>query len=303
MNLFDKTLAKQGQLLLNKENYAYILVILFSGLPFLSWIALTIIALVTLRKGYEEGLKTLGIGVFTALITYYIVSANHTFAFSKVLFTFIPIYLSAVILRATAKWRDVIIAMLCLASLVIIYLFYFPPGIIFKIYDLLLVVLKENKDTALQYKAWLTNKNETMAYILGIQALVFVLSNFSVLMLARAIQAKLFYPQGFKHEMLNIRANPLALALVSCMFIGFYFKNAIFISLLPIWLAYFCGSGISILIYIFATDRALVVFLLLLILLSFLPIFMLALLASIGALDCLINFRELANKGNFTNKS
>lgn len=303
MNLFDKTLKQQSELLLNKENYAYILVVLFSGLPFISWVALTIIAFVTLRKGSEAGLKILSVGIFTACLMQFVISKGQVLAIDKALLTFAPVYLSAWILRATSRWSDVIVAILVVASAIIVYLYYFPPDLLFKMYQFFLTLMQEYKNTGPQIKEWLSNKDEVIAYILGIQALVLVLSTLSILMLARALQARLFYPQGFKQEMMNIRVHPIVLVVVVCMLLGFYFKQPIFLSLLPIWLAYLVASGISVLVNLFAANTALLIFLLLLILLFLLPIFTLALFVGVGALDTILNFRALVKKGNFPNRS
>lgn len=301
MNLFDKTLKQQGELLLNKDNYAYILVILFSGLPFVSWLSLTIIAFITLRKGPEDGLKILAIGLFTSCLMQFIVSKGQIFAIDRVIFTFLPVYLAAWILRVTAKWSDVITAILVLASLVVVYLHYFPPAILFKMYQFFVTLMQGYKDTGGQLQGWLSNKDDVIAYILGIQALVLVLSTLSVVMLARALQARLFYPQGFRQEMMNLQAHPAVLLIVIVMLLGLYFKQSIFLSLLPIWCVYLGAAGVSVLVNIFSGNRALLLFLLLLILLFLLPIFTLVLFVGIGAMDTFLNFRARIKKGNFPN--
>lgn len=163
--------------------------------------------------------------------------------------------------------------------------------------------MQEYKNNGMQFKEWLNNKEEVMAYILGIQALVLMVSNIFIIMLARSLQAKLFYPQGFKKEMLNMQVHPTVIVGVICMLLGVYYKYPIFISILPVWLAYLCGCGISVLVNIFATNRALLVFFLLLVLISLMPIFALTLLIGVGSLDSVINFRTLIKNGNFTNKS
>src|SRR5690348_4071722 len=100
-------LQRQGSLILKNKPYAYFLTALLALLPFANWLSLSVIALVTLRKGSFEGFKILLIGLCLAMI---MSSHSHILPFElpALLATFVFCFLGALALRASASWTMLI---------------------------------------------------------------------------------------------------------------------------------------------------------------------------------------------------
>jgi hypothetical protein len=239
----------------------------------------------------------LGVGILGLAIAILINSKPNITQLTTMLLTYIPVFFAAWLLRVTGKWNASTIFLMLLASLAIFYFHFYPPEVLMIEYKMLLDLIQEYQKSGMQLKSWLNNKEQVIAYLLGLQTTLFLLTTFGSLMLARAFQSKLFYPVGFKLEMLALRANSLMLIPFGLILLGLYYNYPLSLSLIPVWALYFAACGLSTLIYIFAANRALVVFLLLLTTILFLPIFMLPLVISVGTLDSLFNFRRHCKEG------
>ena len=296
MNLLNKFFHKQGELILNKPAFAYAMVFLFAGLPFLTWVSVSIVAFLTLRLGPITGLKALGVSVLSILLSNYLVSSLSLMTLVAIFFTIFPLFFAAWILRITASWNMVAIFLVLLTSITVIYAHFILPAFLMEEYNTLLNLLNTFQKNGAQLKSWLENKEQVINYILGIQAVFFLLSSLMSLMIARAFQAKLFYPAGFKQEMLHFQASMFMLLPFALLLVGFYYHVSLSFSLLPTWILYFCAAGMSVLICLFAAHRSLLVFSLLIIAVSMLPLFIFPLVVSIGVLDSFLNFRQRFKK-------
>lgn len=292
MNLLNNFIQRQGELILNKPTFAYALVFLFAGLPFLTWISVSIMALITLRKGVHDGAKMLAIGLLGLLVAILLSSKPNLTQLTYMLLTYVPAFIGAWLLRVTGKWDASTTVLILFASIVVVYFHFFPPAILLAEYKILVSLIQEYEKEGMQLKSWLSNKDQVVAYLLGLKATLFLISTFGSLILARAFQAKLFYPAGFKLEMLGLKSKSFMVVPLGFILLGLYYNTPLSLSLAPIWALYFAACGLSTLICMFASHRALVVFLLLLAALIFLPIFMLPLVISVGTLDSLFDFRR-----------
>lgn len=290
-NLYNKTIRRQGELLLNRSNYAYALIVLFAGLPLMTWLSVAIAALITLRKGAEEGLKATGWGILGLLLATLLSSSFNVTNCLIVLLTFIPCFLSAWLLRVTAKWDTVTLSLVAFVSLLICFFFFYPPDFLVEEYHSLKVMIERLQSNGVELSSIVSDKSHMLAYLLGIQALSFVISLLSSLMLARAFQAKLFYPTGFREEMLALNVHPFAVIPFLCIMAGLYWHAPLALALSPIWVLYTASAGVSVLITLFASHRIIITLSLLIIASALLPIVMLPILVSVGLIDSLVNFR------------
>ena len=63
MSKMHGSLQKQGKFLLENKQYAILYASLLAILPYTVWLSVAIIALITLRKGWRDGLVVCGAGL------------------------------------------------------------------------------------------------------------------------------------------------------------------------------------------------------------------------------------------------
>lgn len=292
-------LGKQGYFLLNNNHYAMGCIAIFALLPFATWLSTAIIALITLRKGWLEGIT----GLLVAIIVFSGLSLQTmslSAAFLSAAMAFLPCYLTAVILHLTASWRITCSFVVLQALLVLLLIHWLVPDFIMNQFHYVQAILKEIKqensniaiNTLLNGNKG-THKQEIFAnYIVGVQFVSIVLSAITSLTLARSIQSRLFYPGGFRQEMLNFRASSFGVILLSISAIGAYQYNLLAISCLPILVIYYVCAGLSWTFYIWARNGGFGLLFLLVILFIFVPFVMLPVYTVLGALDSLFNLRS-----------
>ncbi|STX51734.1 membrane protein [Legionella busanensis] len=291
MNTF---LRNQGQYLLKNEICAFFVAAILALTPLTTWLSLAVITLVTLRKGFVDGAKVFICGIIASYISYQF-NANLGHAFSMTIITFIIGFSAALILRLTANWKVVIFGIL-IAALVIISLIHgLLPTYANEQYALLLTVLKEidpnHMLVQLLESQQHTNPNLIVNSLLGIRVLSLVFSALGSLMLARGIQSLLFYPGGFREEMLAFRASCVGVFLLIIAVFGVYQGNPIAISCLPLLVVYLMFAGISLFFNIMARKRDLITIFLLFVPLIIVPYIMLPIYVFFGSLDSLFNLR------------
>lgn len=284
---------QQWIMVINNPLFAIGLGVLFSIIPLTDWLSQVIVDLVTLRRGPQQGLRIL-LPISVLTFAYTCLSTVVSVALLNVSLAFLPGYFAAILLRRISHWQapayGFIIATLLIASLV----HAFCPEFIITQYTYL-----KNLINSLPHNHWFDLRNidsKLMAnYIFGFQIMGIILSTLFSLIIARSIQSDLFYPQGFRQEMLYFRAEKWLLYVYAVILIGATQKNALAINLVPVLGLYFLLGGLSLGFYIVAlkyspeqkwTSIILIVSLLLV------PWFFGPLYAALGMLDSIFNFRS-----------
>lgn len=284
----------QAKFLLENPWYAILCAVVLALLPYTSWLSVALIALVTLRKGSREGGVLLA-AVLLAHFAFSLTTLTAKLAIINTLLVFMPCYLAAILLRITASWRavaggfflQVTIAMMLLQAMLpdfsMTQFLYFKTALRDLQYDNTLLEFVNGNHGI---------KDLTLAnYLLGIQAAGIVLSAALSLMLARSLQSQLYYPGGFRKEMLDFRGEKLGLFLLVIMMIAASHDNVLAMTILPVLIVYFLLSGLSLGFNLFAKKRPLGSFLLLIAPLLLIPLVMLPVYVVVGSLDSLFNFR------------
>src|SRR3990167_7285412 len=138
MNFLQKFVQTQGALILNKPPYAYALIVLFAVVPLMSWFSVSIAALITLRNGPDAGIKAMGVGMLILILDSFLTTSTLTITQATILiFTYLPTYVAALILRSTASWRMTTLFLLLLSSAIIFYFYFFTPQFLIEQYQLL----------------------------------------------------------------------------------------------------------------------------------------------------------------------
>lgn len=303
-------LGKQGRFLLENDHYALMYIAVLALMPFAAWLSAAVVALITLRKGWLDGFKGFVVAV-VVLMAASLMSVPFSSAVITAVMALLPCYLTAAVLHSTASWRLAGSVIVLLALLVIVLIHWLSPDFITNQFQYIQAILKEigreSSDTSVNS---LLNNQDTLNqidianYLVGVQSVSVVMTAIASLLLARSIQSRLFYPGGFRQEMLSFRASALGVILLVIATIGAYQHNPLAISCLPILVTYYVCAGLSLSFCILAKGKGIGTLVLLLIPLVLLPFVMLPIYAVFGALDSLFNFRLhlSSNTGGKENK-
>ncbi|WP_141650474.1 hypothetical protein [Legionella massiliensis] len=290
-------MSKQSRFLLENDNQALVYIAVLAVIPFVGWLSAAIVALITLRKGWYDGLKGMIAGSI-ALLVLSLMSMSFTAALLATVMAFLPCYLTAAVLHSTASWKIAGGLLVLMALLVIALVHWFAPDFITGQYQYIQAILKEieRESTDSAAVSLLNNQNKLNEviianYLVGIQSVSIVLSTLTSLLVARSMQSRLFYPGGFKQEMLAFRASGFGVLLLVWAVIGAYQHYPLAISCLPVLVTYYVFAGLSISFNVLAKDKGLSYLILLVVPLVILPFIMLPIYVILGALDSLFNFR------------
>lgn len=293
MARLGELLRKQGHFLLENDHYALMYVAILAVVPFATWLSVSIVALITLRKGWVSGLKGLVVGI-ASLFLFYIVSSTSAEIFNAVI-AYLPCFMMAVLLRETTSWKLTIgfVVLLTLIGITIIH--WLAPELIEQQYQFIQALFKEfERESTIPV---LLNNQDSLNpmlvanYVVGIQAVSLALSAIASLMLARSVQARLFYPGGYRQEMIEFRASSWGVILLFVTAIGAYQHNPLAISCLPILVVYYVCAGLSLSFNFLMKGKGIGTLFLLVLPLILLPFITLPIYVILGALDSLFNFR------------
>ncbi len=176
--------------------------------PPLAWLSSAIIALVTLRKGWQHGLTVLAAATLGATLLFYVCFGGWQSALMLESMFWLPVFLMALALRATIRLEVgmLVASAIGFAALSVMYIIQDDPTAVW------LALLRE----VMQVEVWASRFNvppaEYDAFLLGVSRLMpgstsacLVFSAIVSLLLARRWQAKLFNPGGFQSEYHQLR--------------------------------------------------------------------------------------------------
>lgn len=288
-------LNKQASLLLQKPVYAWCMTGILALFPFTGWLSLAIMALVTLRRDWFDGVRCLIVGLTVSICLAEVVGQV-----PEVLDTIVPTYLlcysCAVLLRRTASWQLVAIGCVALSVFVIFGVHWFAANFLMEQYQTLLKIINTIDQEHLIGQVF---SNQSMViqlkfahYLFGIKVVSVILSVMVPLMLARSIQSALYYPGAFKQEMINFRANSVGCILLLLTTFGAYQNNLLSISCLPIFFVYLMMAGVSLILNLLAKKRNLVIYATLFLPMLILPYIVLPAYVLFGSVDSVFNLRS-----------
>lgn len=283
---------KQSRALLENKQQAILFAVIFSILPLAAWLSVSLVALVTLRRGAKAGFEIL----VPALVIHSVplmMMVSLDSALINTVVAYIPCYVAAIYLRNTSNWHAVFAVFLVQALCVFLPMQIFAPD--FTVNQL--AHFKQLLSHYPEYSQSLNVSTEGMSsfglaqLFFGFQVLSVVISALLSLLFARSVQAKLFMPGGLKAELLNFRSSRVGFLILVAISLGSYYEIACAINVLPLILAYFFLSGLN-LIYFIVMSKWSGRVLLLFVLLSILqPTLIFCAFVILGSLDSLFNFR------------
>lgn len=280
--------------MLHNDIYALLNTVVLVILPFTGWLASSLIALVTLRKGVKAGAML----VIPAMIAQFIVlnttlSAEGAFMGSAL--SFIPCYLAAGVLAYTTRWRYVACMLFVLVLFAICLLHLLQPELIIQQYLFLLETLRqlqfENILSVLDKHTNSTDQAIFANYFIGIQAAGIAVSALVSLVFARFLQSRMFYPEGFKQEMRLLRAKKVDLLFFIVTLFAAKQHYLLAVDMLPLLMLFFIVAGLSLWFDCMSIKGMFVPMLVLSVGLGFFPQILLPVYVLIGLLDSVVNFR------------
>lgn len=229
--------------LFNNKWLTSLIVLLSIFIPYFGWLGLSILALVTLRRGFKEGAYLLCTIAFP-VIALWLTGASNTFALLNLLFVTTLLWLLATTLRETGSWSRTLEVGTVLTSLSLIGVHFFAHE---ALTEWTAMLTKHLDGTIASLNAEQSSSHLTFFAKItpSLLAVSTSLSTLVLLVIARAIQAITFNPGGLAKELREIRLSWFALLIFTIILLGIKTGSTIAFQLLPLMLFLFCIAGTS----------------------------------------------------------
>ncbi len=283
--------------LLDNSRYVTLCAVMLCLLPYASGLSMALIALVTLRKGARDGLLVL-MPVALVHAGFLLQSMSVEWVCINTVLTYIPVYIASCVLGSSVRWNAAYCAFIAQASCLMLLLHVFMPGYIIAQYAGVRSLVGQQESLSGFFNDPMFKDSDGINqaifsnYVLGSQALSIVCYALLALLLARFVQSRLFYPGGFKQEMLTFCGNKLAILFGGVVVIAAMKHQVMAINMLPIVVFYFLLVGLSLSAHALSSvKRTSSMFILLLLPLGFFPLVLGPVYIMLGSLDSLFNLR------------
>lgn len=285
---------KQAELVLASRQHALVYAIVLALLPYCAWLATVVIALVTLRKGPREGARILS-GVILAHGALLCLSMPLHVVICNMLLVFAPVYFAAYVLRVTANWQSVSAFLFLVVILSSLFIQQIAPEWVMSQFTVIQSLVQASQSDQALAK-WLhdTSGIPVVAlanYALGIQLMSGVLSVLTALLFARSLQSQLFYPGGFKQELLTFRGNRLTCIVMLLLCAAAWRWNVVAMNVLPVLILFYLLAGLSLCANFIVGKWSRGTLVVLFVPLVCIPFVMLPLYIVLGLLDSVFNIR------------
>ncbi len=253
------------------------------------------VALITLRKGWQQGIIYTLLATFTLVLVTILLKQTASNAIIAGLATWLPIVLIASALAMTKSWNKTLLLTLVTTTIgVIVFHLWQPDASAY--WKPMLEQMKPILQQAYQLNDSKVNEtiNNASIWMTGVFAAALAVITIISLIIARNWQARLYNPSGFGEEFRQIRIGKQAsIALIVAIIIAALTGNRLIIELIMIAVAIFMFQGIS-LVHALVNQRGMhtgwligvYVFMFLLL------VQMIVLLAAFAIIDNFVDFRS-----------
>lgn len=295
-------LARIGEFSLRSQLQAGLLAFVCSlpaviGVPFIAWLGMMVVGLVSLRRGFTQGLIVM---IWSALPSFVLFCMGDMQLFCQqiLLGTFI-LFLLAMLLRVVESWSLVIEIATWIAVAAVLIMHACIPNLYEYWHQYLLAMAgnihgARDLTTALSDRAWFYMTHTAT----GLAVAGVMVNGLFNLLVARGWQAALFNPGGLKQEFFHIRLSRfLVILLLIVLVLLFAFKIELMWDALPILVLAYFVNGLSLLHWKFAQLKWMWFFVVIYyVLLVFWFVIIGSLTALMGLLDSLIDSRKRFSK-------
>lgn len=241
-----------GLYILRSQVHAGILALVFAlapmfNIPFIGWISIVIVGLVTLRNGAAQGFLVLIWSAVPSIVMAFM--STDIFFLSQVLFGGFVVWLFALLLRAQYTWSS-IVEMITWFAVIIVFIAHAVKPDLYGWWSVQLQhwIAEYNKAVAGEDLA-LTVPADSMFYLThlatGFSTAMVCLNAIFNLLVARWWQSLIYNPGGLSREFLTIRLSyriTIGLVIVAVLLA---LKLSLLLDLLPILLVAFFVAGFS----------------------------------------------------------
>jgi len=283
--------------LLDNSRYVTLFAVILCCLPYATWLSMALIGLVTLSKGARDGLMVL-MPVSIVHASLLVSSMGIEWVCVNTMLNYLPVYIAACVLGSSIRWNTVYCSLFAQAWLCMLTLHVFMPEYIIAQYDAVRRLISQQDSLSVFFNDPMFKDPEGLNqvmfsnYVLGSQAVSIVCYAIFALILARFVQSRLFYPGGFKQEMLSFCGNKWAVICGGLVALAAIKHQVIAVNMLPLVILYFLLVGLSLSAHALGTmRRTSVIFLFLLVPLGIFPLVLGPVYIVLGSLDSLFNFR------------
>lgn len=284
---------RQLRQILTQDRYALIAVIVLMLIPYSTWASMTILSLVTLRRGWRQGIVLL-IPAFTTHTLVSLTTVVWSLACIDALIRVVPCFIAACILRATNSWKAVAVFVFGLSMLCALALQMIAPHFIDAQLVYLKTVIQNMNAGQTLLDTWEARNIPSFVianFLFGFQEVCLLMAVVSPLLIARSLQAQLFYPGGFRQEMLNFRGDKYGAIVLLMLIVASMQNHVLAMNGLPLILFYFSLAGLSLCAHVFSKMKPLKMVVILLLPFVLLPVVALPFYLFLGAIDSCFNFR------------
>lgn len=246
--IFRETFDKWGDfgryLLDGRREVLVLIATLTAATPYLGWLSLVLVCLLTLRKGILSGFLVLAWAILPAIISGFWVG-SWSVALESIIAYFVLWGLAGV-LRVTASWQYVLEIASAIAIAVVLFFHWLIPDLNSFYLDYFLGMYKSSHVDPDTYANMTTYLQSLVDYLLGIQTTMYMLHNLLFLLVARGLQAFLYNPQGLSRDLKKIRLGWTSWGvLVVLLFLSFKMSLPWAMDCLPVVTALFFLAGLS----------------------------------------------------------
>ncbi len=253
------------------------------------------IALITLRKGWQQGIIYALLATATLMLVSGYLKQDIGRGFIAGLVTWLPILVIASILAVTSSWSKTLQLILLIAVVgILLFHFLYPDATAFWIQ--LLEPIKPLLKQSYQFSEANIDESIKIAsqWMTGSFAAAFALLTIVSLMIARNWQAMLFNPGGFGEEFRQIRIGKQAsIGLLIGIALAVFTNNQMITELIMVAIAIFMFQGLSLahgLVKLRGMGTGWLIVLYVLMFILFIQ--MIVLLATFGLVDNFVDFRQ-----------
>lgn len=252
---------KITQLLCQNRAFAIGVALIAAVLPFLGWLSAATVALITLRKGKEEGALVFLVSLLPALAMLAFVPQKTFFAAAWIC-TQCAIFVAALGLRASVSWQNVLLAMTGI-GLGAVAMTYLVVGDVIAFWQYHLAHFVQSVEAFFQANAGAAPSEQVTLMIDNLKqpgmlnlfaglvtgGLVFIvlLSTLGHLALARWMQSKAFMPGGFDQEMRSLKVPKWVAMIFLGMTLGSILNVPIFVDMWLVSMVPFIVVGMCVL--------------------------------------------------------
>lgn len=198
--------------------------------PPITILSCCVVALVTLRKGIQEGLIVLLIAAVTSAVFSVFLVDNYLFVFGYGLLIWLPVWFISVVLfvshnLARAIETAVLVGVVCVVGF---YLFSADPAFFWGsiLNGLIEPLLTPTSNNDISIDQLTLSVEQISHYMTGMVTAGYISGVLLSVFLARWCQAMLYYPEGFKQEFLALKTSKrIANALILIVFCGLFAES------------------------------------------------------------------------------